>query len=273
MNNGKLEINKDFSEWFDYNHILTVQDLATWPNRKILKKARGDRYTFMVKLPGPTGVEKGFVVKRFSAKPLMTWAFELIHPFRRPSGAKQEWQAMWEFMKVGLPGPKPVAWGQGRGFSAVVSEAVCHVMKLDQWAIKNKEAWRAGDKDALQIKQNVIKELAGIVGKMHASGLHHQDLYLCHFLCGSEKYGIPLTLVDLQRAWRYKKLPRRWRVKDLAQLYFSSEEFATKEDVDLFWTTYERSFGSIPGTTRESLIRAILRKSKRIKRHTEKHGL
>jgi len=273
LDNGNLEVNADFFEWFEFNELFTVKDLVSWPDKAILKNAAKDRYTMKLRLPGIGGAKKDFIVKYFRSKPLFKRSMEYLDPFHRPSGARHEWNAMWAFLDLGLPGPVPVAWGQGRNFSAVVSEAINHVMKLDQWAEKKCGSTDPKGDEWLGIKEDLIKDVAKIVGKMHANGLHHQDLYLCHFLCGSEKYGRPLTLIDLQRVRKHRKLPRRWQIKDLAQLYFSSERFVTEADRTFFWRVYKKTYGGISENEEQFLWRSIAKKSRRIRRHTEKHGL
>lgn len=71
----------------------------------------------------------------------------------------------------------------------------------------------------------VLVVTADIAAKLHASGLHHQDLYLCHFMMRMPKSGAPeVKLID---AARVRRLPgailrRRWIVKDLAQFWYST---------------------------------------------------
>ena len=178
---------------------------------------------------------------------------------------------MWTFLQLGLPGPVPVAWGKDGESSLVLSEGVSHVMRLSEWTERNFGEGSYRNTRALLAKHKIIEEIANIVGRMHAEGLHHQDLYLCHFLCGSEQDGLPLTLIDLQRVKRHRRLPRRWQVKDLAQLHFSSAQYITRRDIWRFWKTYN----SIYHTRRRiiPLWHSILRKSERIRRHTLKHRL
>ena len=191
---------------------------------------------------------------------------------RRPApGAGQEWHAMWIFLQLGLPGPVPVAWGQDGESSLVLSEGVSHVMRLSEWAERNFGEGSHRNTQAISAKHRIIEEVANIVARMHAEGLHHQDLYLCHFLCGSEQDGLPLTLIDLQRVERYRRLPRRWQVKDLAQLHFSSAQYLTRQDIQRFWKTYNSVYHSRRGMI--PLWHSVLRKSERIRRHTLKHRL
>ena len=68
---------------------------------------------------------------------------------------------------------------------------------------------------------------------LHDNGLNHRDLYICHFLLRLPWEGEPddlhLHLIDLHRVQIRAATPRRWRVKDLAALYFSSLEIGLTE--------------------------------------------
>ena len=178
---------------------------------------------------------------------------------------------MWTFKELGLPGPIPVAWGQDKGNSLVLSEGIKYVMRLSDWAESYFSHGQVIGPDIVKTKHKIIEEVARIVGRMHAKGLHHQDLYLCHFLYGPGHDGLPLTLIDLQRVEQFRRLSRKWQIKDLAQLHFSSAPYITRHDIWRFWRIYSSIYQN--RIKRISLWHSILRKSKRIRRHTLKHGL
>ena len=75
----------------------------------------------------------------------------------------------------------------------------------------------------LQVKRQLIRQVARIARNMHAAGVNHRDFYLCHFLMdiGSEADPV-LHLIDLHRAQVRQAVPSRWLVKDLGGLLFSA---------------------------------------------------
>lgn len=89
----------------------------------------------------------------------------------------------------------------------------------------------------------IIKRVATMVRKMHASGINHRDCYICHFLLhlpfeGNEE-ALKISVIDLHRAQIRSKVPRRWRDKDLIGLYFSSMNIGlTQRDVWRFMKVY-----------------------------------
>ncbi len=73
--------------------------------------------------------------------------------------------------------------------------------------------------------------------------LHHCDFYLCHFLIRDDPQapdGFELALIDFLRL-KHSTRPR-WRIKDLAQLLFSTDmPGITRTDRLRFWKHYLRS--------------------------------
>ena len=75
-------------------------------------------------------------------------------------------------------------------------------------------------------KWALIRRVAEMTARMHTHGMNHRDLYICHFLLQRPWSGpdrpLHLYLIDLHRVQIRKAVPHRWRVKDLAALYFSA---------------------------------------------------
>lgn len=76
-----------------------------------------------------------------------------------------------------------------------------------------------------RFKFALIKEVARTVRLMHSNNLCHRDCYICHFLLDMKTadHDRPkVSVIDLHRAVKWKKLPFHYQVKDTAGLYFSS---------------------------------------------------
>jgi tRNA A-37 threonylcarbamoyl transferase component Bud32 len=116
----------------------------------------------------------------------------------------------------------------------------------------------------------MIHEVAGIARVMHRAGLHHQDLYLTHFLLREDddlRHG--LHLIDLGRARCRKRLSTRWIVKDLAQLNYSAHLLTPSQRRRFLEAYLDRPLdrGDRP------FVERILRKTRAISRHSERNGL
>src|SRR4051812_48747885 len=82
----------------------------------------------------------------------------------------------------------------------------------------------------------LLEPTADLAARLHAAGLHHRDLYLCHFFA-RENAPSDLRLID---AARVKRLPgwltrTRWIVKDLAQFWYSTTKLPITDDQRTRW--------------------------------------
>jgi heptose I phosphotransferase len=74
-----------------------------------------------------------------------------------------------------------------------------------------------------------------LAARLHASGLHHRDLYLCHFFVKTSD-DLELRLIDAARVrplpWLFRQ---RWIVKDLAQFWYSAKQLKIMDDQLIRW--------------------------------------
>src|SRR6185436_4007236 len=82
----------------------------------------------------------------------------------------------------------------------------------------------------------LIESTADLAARLHGSGLHHRDLYLCHFFVKTAGDDLELRLID---AARVRQLPwlfrQRWIVKDLAQFWYSAKKLGIVNDQLIRW--------------------------------------
>ena len=88
----------------------------------------------------------------------------------------------------------------------------------------------------------LISRVAEMARALHENGINHRDFYLCHFLMDQKSIAtsqLHLYLIDLHRAQIRNKTPERWRLKDLAGLYFSAMAIGlTRNDLYRFLRIY-----------------------------------
>lgn len=152
--------------------------------------------------------------------------------FGRPPilSAKNEWRAIQKLHELGIDTMVLCGYGAtgcnpAKKNSFLITEALEECESLETLSLQ----WQ---KEGLpfQAKQALIETLAQISKKMHQAGINHRDYYLCHFLMPRQqqlslyvsKAPIKLFLIDLHRAQIRGSTPKRWRIKDLAGLYFST---------------------------------------------------
>jgi hypothetical protein len=117
--------------------------------------------------------------------------------------------------------------------------------------------------------ERLLEPTADIAARLHGAGLHHRDLYLCHFFVKGA--GDPdVRLIDAARVGPLGGMltRRRWIVKDLAQFWYSTLELPiTEAQRDRWLARYASERGIAPSAR---LRRAVERKARAIGRHDEK---
>lgn len=158
-------------------------------------------------------------------------------------GAHNEWLAIKRLGSLGVDTMHCVAFGE-RGsnpatrHSFIVTEELAPTISLEDFC----RNW-ACQAPPPTFKRALIGRVADMAGRMHRGGVNHRDFYLCHFLLHLDPTPtadrLKLSIIDLHRAQVRDRLPRRWRDKDLASLYFSALNIGlTRRDVLRFLRGY-----------------------------------
>ena len=168
--------------------------------------------------------------------------FKNLLSFRFPVlGAGNEWRALKRLTALGVDTMRPVAFGtQGcnpaRQRSFIITEELAPTISLEDYC----RDWKAVP-PASTFKRALIRRVAEMARRMHRGGVNHRDFYICHFLLHLpiDPRMPKLSLIDLHRAQVRKMVPRRWRDKDLAALYFSALDIGlTRRDYLRFLRVY-----------------------------------
>jgi len=139
--------------------------------------------------------------------------------------AASEWRAIHLVKALGIPTMDAVACGFGRGLarrrSFIITRELDGMISLEDHAARE----RSRDPGEPRRRRALLRAVANTARTLHANGINHRDLYLCHFLFRPGDVDTPagnLHLIDLHRAQVRHRTPRRWRVKDIAGLYYSA---------------------------------------------------
>lgn len=117
----------------------------------------------------------------------------------------------------------------------------------------------------------LLEPTADLAAALHSVGLHHRDLYLCHFMARVPDDGaaVELKLIDTARV---RRLPgfltrRRWIVKDLAQFWYSTTKLPVTPEQRVGWLARYARQRNMPAGAVDGLQRSIERKVRSIARH------
>jgi heptose I phosphotransferase len=188
-------------------------------------------------------------LKRHYRLPWRSRLAALIHPSGRHTPASAEWAHLDQVQRLGIAVPDVVAagerigpWGALQSFLMVAELVGCLPLNeaLPQLESELESVRFEG------LKRALVLELAEIVARLHVARTFHKDLYLCHFFIDSALGAPPgkrLTLIDLHRLGSHRWTALRWRLKDLAQLLYSSYEVPCIRDRDRlrFWRMYRKA--------------------------------
>ena len=156
----------------------------------------------------------------------------------------------------GVPTAPLAAYGQlpdGRSF--VITEHLAGFQAVDKLVT-------AGGTTAFE---RVLIPTAEVAARLHAADAYHRDLYLCHFFARPSGDPVDVRLIDCARVLVKPFWRRRWMVKDLAQLVYSTRSLAiTPDQLDRWFNAYARAAGRRLSTL---LRRQIEFKADQIARH------
>lgn len=166
-----------------------------------------------------------------------------VSRLRRPAiSAIDEWRAIHRVQELGIHTTPPVAFGlRGRNpariESFLVTEDLGETVTLEAYCRDNdlrELPW--------SVRRRLIEQLAHIARTLHANGINHRDMYLCHFRTRLDESGYPtgpLHLMDLHRAQIRRRTSLRLRMKDIGGLYFSAMNVGwTRQDFFRFVVAY-----------------------------------
>jgi hypothetical protein len=197
-------------------------------------------------------------LKRHYRLPWRHGLLALLWPEGNWSPAMQEWEHLRKAASVGLPVPVAAAggefigpWGQFRSFLAV--EELTGMLALHE-AIPL-AAERLDAETFRRWKRGLIRQMVALTRDLHDRRWFHKDLYLCHFYIDEEDtrrlpdWRERVRLIDLHRLAHHRWTWPWWRIKDLAQLVYSSDVPGVEVRDRLgFWRLY---FGA--GWRRQSI--------------------
>ncbi len=149
----------------------------------------------------------------------------LLRGKRPVLGAQNEYHALALLHKVGVDTMTSSAYGcrgtnPAKLDSFLITEELKAMTSLEDvcrdWSINPPPP---------RLRHALTRRLAMMAKGIHDAGMNHRDCYLCHFLLDNttRNDALPrLYVIDLHRAEIRDRVPRRYQVKDVAGLHFSS---------------------------------------------------
>ena len=169
---------------------------------------------------------------------------ELFNLKLPPVGARNEFAACRHLAARRIKAPRVAAFGRqglnpARARSFVVCDALDGYVSLEDLT----DAWLT-DPAALALRRHLVYAVADLARRLHGAGVNHRDFYLCHIWAHAAALSrgeVELAIIDLHRAQIRPRVPRRWILRDLAALMFSTAHLGlSRNDYLRFLKRYTR---------------------------------
>ena len=251
----KIFLRKDFQLLWQGRDPFEAAESLTG---KVYRELEGRR-TLRFEVDG-----KGFFLKLHRGVGWKEIVKNLLQGRKPILGARNEKEAVERLSQVGVSTMTIAAFGERGGNPAtqqsfIVTEAIEPSISLEDLAIQ----WRKQPPTVTE-KRRLLAKVCDMTRRMHDAGVNHRDFYICHFLMGlgetNSQKPPELSLIDLHRALVHTRLPYRWRLKDLASLYYSAFDVPLTQRDKL---RFIRAYSNLP-------LREALKKQRRLWQDVER---
>ena len=251
---GLTDIDKVFD--FDRGQSLDKAGLAEHRSRMQFELAEPKTTVFL---------------KRYDRAPVLTQIRNWLHHHRRTSTSSFDRWGAEQLAPAGINTPETIAYGEqwAGGFerrSFIMTRKISKAESLERKLPDFFYQERLGEN--LKRRCAFIECLADFVKRFHEAGFRHCDLYFSHIFCGDDG---DLYLIDLQRVFKPWVLKKRFRIKDISQLYYSAPaKYFSRADRLRFYLRYADK--KKIGAADKRFIRKVNTRARRMAAHDAKHG-
>lgn len=263
-------VDSDYEAAFSESGLTSIDAVFSFNGGRNLSKNNLAKYRvrlqFEINMPPVT-----LFLKRYDGPPISVQLRNWLAARGRVSCGVLDVKAAGKLTAAGINTPKTLFYGEQWGAlfekrSFVITEKIPNAESLER---KLPESFNKPDTvEKLRLRRSFIAELAAFIRRFHDTGYCHRDLYLSHLFYSDSR---DFYLIDLSRVFRPVVRGQRFRVKDIAQLYYSAPaENFSRTDRMRFYINYTGR-NKLTGKDK-AFISKVLNKARRMARHEIKHG-
>jgi heptosyltransferase-2 len=225
-----------------------------------------NRLRFEINSPAST-----LFLKRYNHPPVLIQLKNWLSAHKRISCGLFAFEPTIELTAAGVNTPKIVSYGEQWGTffekrSFIITEKIPDAESLEQRLPDYFSAPATAEN--LKLRRNFIAQLAAFVKRFHQTQYCHRDLYFSHIFYNDNGM---FSLIDLARTFKPAFFAQRFRIKDIAQIYYSAPgRFFSKTDRLRFYLGYTGRSKITKGD--KIFIRKVINKTKQMARHDIKHN-
>lgn len=211
-----------------------------------------------------------FYLKTYNNPPLKVQISNMLAHGRKLSTAAYDYMPAVELAAIGIKTPEVAAYGELMG-AVFEKKSFAVTREIEGQSLERsvpKCFQKPFDRGALAEQRRFVDELAMLTGRFHNSGYRHRDYYLAHIFWSPEA---GFRIIDLQRVFKPRIFAARYRIKDLAQLYYSSPMSVYSRAARLrFYLRYAGIHKLTPPHRR--FIKRVIAKAEKMAAHDKKRG-
>ncbi len=267
-------IDSDYKTAFDKLSLTSIDAVFSFNAGKDLAKNNLARYRrrleFEISSAGSLPSTVVFL-KRYDGPPILTQLRNWLASRRRISCGFFDFESTNKLAASGINTPKTLFYGEQWGIffekrSFIITEKIPNAESLER---KLPDCFSGpATSENLKLRRNFITQLSSFVKRFHETNYCHRDLYFSHIFYGDNG---EFYLIDLSRAFKPIVWRQRFRIKDIAQLYYSAPgRYFSKTDRLRFYVGYTAQ--SKLTKKDKVFIHRVINKARRMSRHDIKHG-
>lgn len=263
-------VDSDYKAGLDKMGLTSIDSVFSFNEAHSLNKdnlpGHRSRLRFEINSPPAT-----LFLKRYDCPPILTQVRNWLSAHKQVSCGLFDIEPAIKLAAAGINTPKIIAYGEQLSAffekrSFIITEKIPDAESLERRLPNCFNAPVTIKK--LKLRKNFIAQLAAFIKKFHETNYRHRDLYFSHIFYGDDGR---FYLIDLARVFRPGLFAERFRVKDIAQLYYSAPgRYFSKTDRLRFYLGYT-SRSRLTGKDKV-FIRKVINKTRQMAQHDIKHG-
>jgi len=278
MQHAEVVAHRDFEGLLAREGLVDFDTVMNFEKGELFA-AKQSRKVSSFTLADGSGGQVKLHLKRHRQTPLQ--ALEGLLKLQRPIvNARREWRMTLRLRCLGIATPVPVAFGERRRWglereSFTLTLDIPDAARLEDYIRDRFPPDGGRSPGQRELARWIISEVARIARTLHGAGFNHQDLYLGHFFVQERAGTRTMFLIDHQRVFERRRLPLRYRIKDVGQLYYSSRKFPQITPGDRM--SFFKAYLGLDAHQRldhrhRRFMRLVVRKARRIERHARKRA-
>lgn len=266
LDHGRILAGSGFIPLLRLNQLDSFDAIMAREGGRVARDFPGRR-TVRLELQVPSSGTQAVYLKRYETNYRSGFA-RLMGRLHWPGfadEAMQEWRALHEVRTLGISTAVPIAVGQDRRGGLVrrsflMTAEIPDAVEGHTWMAQLPPPERA----------RFLRQIAKLAQRFHGAGLVHKDFYVGHILVAPDHGNANLFLIDLQRVIRPTIFRRRWRLKDLGAMAYSTLNAGATPGM-LMRAFLDYSQAPTLGRQEKSIARAALRRVAWLRTRRPKH--